>query len=220
MSNIARTINVPVDLTAGASVDCSNLQAGPRTFIFNGSDLDRVRIDASNDGTHWAQLIEREGASWCETIETGALYHRAQGLVGCAAATLIASGATTALEAGPAGAPSLGNQTITGSAATTNATATQLFTYTPAANGVISVLGHLVGVKDDGTVYSTGVTFLWKRVAGTLTAIGVVLWGENTTSLNPGDATATVSTGVAVANVVGLAATNIAWTFNGAAIIA
>lgn len=220
MANITRALTVPTDLTPGTGVDCSALEAGARSFIFVGADDDKVRIDASNDGTHWAPLFERVGAGWCETIECAALYHRAQPLEGCAAATLHVSGASASLTAGPAGAPSMGNLTVTGSASTTNATATQLFTYTPATNGVISIMGQLVGVKDDGTVYSTGVTFLWKRVSGTLTAIGATLWGENTTSLNPGDATATVSTGVAVANVVGIAATNIAWTFNGAALIA
>lgn len=216
MGNLIKTFTVPTDTSPGTGVDCTALAAHHRTFVYVGVDGDALRIDGSNDDTDYAEITTQRGASWTYTVTDRCQYYRATRLAGTDAASLKLAGAEETTEAGPAGPPALGSMTITGTCSTTDATATTIASFTPGGNGGFSVVGHLVGLKDDETVYSTMVTFTWKKVAGTLTAIGAVLVGEQTGSLNPGDATAVASGGVAQMKVTGIAATNINWQFYGA----
>lgn len=215
MSNVSRTIQVRTDSTPGASQDCSVMKAEGRTFIHVGVAADVVQIQVSNDDTNYHPLGNVAGVSDILTTNHRFLHTRSKLLAGSGGGSLILSGAEETTTPGPAGAPALGATTLTGTASTTDATATTIASFTPGGDGGFSVFGHLIGVKDDETVYSAIVAASWKRVAGTLTAIALEKVSETTSSLDPGDATATAVAGAARINVVGIAATNINWSFTG-----
>lgn len=219
MSNLSRTIAVPTTAgSSGASQDCSTMSGAPRTFIFVGTAGDEIDIEVANtdDSAKFVKLATINGAKGHLTVTGRWKFVRCTRVSGTTSASLELSGAEETNQTGPAGPVTFGAVGLTGTASTTDATATQIISFTPGDNGVYSMLVHLVGKKDDGSAYAGYFIALWKKVSGTLSAIGVTAVGEATSDLDPGTATATAAAGVAKFNVVGLAATNITWSAYGA----
>lgn len=216
MSNIIRTITVPTTSSPGAAQDCSPMRADGRTFVHVGAAAaDVVEIQISNDNTNFAKLGNVAGLTDKLTCHDRFQYVRAKLLAGTGGGSLVLAGGEETTAPGPAGAPTLGSVSLTGTTSTSDATATRILGFTPGGDGGFSVFGHLIGLKDDETLYTLVLLASWKRTGGTLTAIGLNKVSEIVSSLDVGDATATASAGEARLNVVGIAATNINWTFYG-----
>lgn len=217
MGNLTRTIAVPTTVgSTGASQDCTTMR-GDRCLIYKGTTGDLIELYVSNDDTNYIKLPSQDiaGASAIKQIPEKFGYIKAKRVKGTAAASLVLIGAEETHTTGPAGPPALGNSSLSGSASTTDTTVTTLLSFTPGANGTYSVIAHVVGTKDDGSAYSGLWQAVWKRVSGTLSAVGIRAISEETSNLDSGACTATVAGGVAKLNVVGITATNIAWTGQG-----
>jgi hypothetical protein len=215
---MSTTMTVPSSAGNGTGVSFS-AYGDVRTLVrAGGANDDVIEIQGSMDDSGYVPLRRMQGSDWILTITDRCEYYRPTLIEGTGGGSIKGSGGPSSVTA-DSGPLVFGNTEVSGTASTTDATATQVASFTATQNGAYSVFGHLIGCKDDETVYSAVLLCTYKQAAGTFSAIEVVKVAESVTSLNCGDATATASGSTGKINAVGVAATNIHWTFKGALLI-